>query len=80
MSNESPRRICIEKLTLTETLIHNAQVAVEAMPADERLTHAGILLDRARALVADYVDGVPFGEGYPRPAPELPSNTPGDGQ
>lgn len=66
-----PRRNCLDKLTLTETLIHNAEVAVESLTADVRLTHAGIKLQEARALVADFVDGVPFGEGYPRPSASL---------
>lgn len=50
--------------------INHAHQLVEEMPADERLTHAAQALLRARGLVADFVAGVPFGEGYPRPVPE----------
>lgn len=42
-----------------ETAILDATAAVEAMPPDERLTDAVVLLSRAKDCVADYVDGVP---------------------
>jgi hypothetical protein len=42
-----------------ETAILDAMRAVEAMPPDERLTDAVVLLSRAKDCVADYVDGVP---------------------
>lgn len=56
--SEIPRRVQIEKLTPAENAIRLANEAVEALPADVRLTGAQILLGKARALVADYVDGV----------------------
>lgn len=65
-----PRRICIDKLTPVEKAIYDAVQAVEALPPDERLTNAVIALGKARDLVADFVDGVPLGEGYPRVSDE----------
>ena len=70
-----PRRICIDKLTAAELAIVDAVRAVEAAGADLRLTHAVIKLGEARNLVADFVDGVPFGEGYPRPLPSAAAET-----
>jgi hypothetical protein len=70
MAWEPPRRIREDKLVPAEKAISDAQRLVEEMPPDERLTHAGTKLQEARALVADFVDGVPFGSGYPRPVPE----------
>lgn len=69
MSDEIPRRIRMDKWTPAEKAIDDAVRAVEAMPADERLTNAVVLLGEARAWVADFVDGVPVSEHYPRPAP-----------
>ncbi len=69
VSYEPPRRIRLDLFTPAERAIYDAVQAVEALPPDERLTNAVILLGRARDLVADFVDGVPFGEGYPKPAP-----------
>lgn len=54
-----PRRIQIDRLTPAENAIRLANEAVEALPADVRLTGAQILLSEARDLVADYVDGIP---------------------
>ena len=70
MSYEPPRRCRIDLFTPAEKAIYEAVQAVEALPPDERLTNAVILLGRARDLVADFVDGVPLGEGYPRAAPQ----------
>ncbi len=53
-----------------ELAIVEAHRLVEEMPADERLTHAAQALLRARGLVLDFVAGVPFGQGYPRPVPD----------
>lgn len=53
-----PRRIRIDQFSLAEKAIWDAAQAVEAMPADPRLTEAGNLLTAARAKVADFVDGV----------------------
>lgn len=58
MSNEIQRRCYLDRLTPAERAIYDAAQAVEAMPADVRLTWAGVMLARARELVADYVDGV----------------------
>jgi hypothetical protein len=68
MSDEIPRRICIDLFTPAETAIYFAAQAVERMPPDERLTKAGDLLYQARMLVADFVDGVrpPFATKYVR--------------
>jgi len=58
MGNEIPRRCYIDKLVPAERAIHDAIVAVEAMPADRRLTEAQILLAQAKDKVSDFVDGV----------------------
>lgn len=55
---EAPRR-CYEELQVyAERQITKAMAAVEAMPADVRLTDAVVLLGKAKDRVADYVDGV----------------------
>ena len=55
-----PRRIRYECFTPAEIAIYDAVQAVEAMPADTRLTEAVVLLQQARDKVADYVDdGLP---------------------
>ncbi len=58
-SNEVPRRCDITRLTLAEERIRGVMQAVEAMPADPRLTDAVCLLAKAKDRVADFVDGVP---------------------
>ncbi len=55
---ESPRRNRIDKFTPAEKAIWDARQAVEAMPADVRLTQAGNLLQEAQEKVADFIDGV----------------------
>lgn len=57
-SDEIPRRVRWERLTPAERAIFAAVEAVEALPADVRLTDAVVLLQAARMKVADYVDGV----------------------
>lgn len=57
-----PRRIQLEKFTPAEKAIYDALQVVESVGADVRLTRAVNLLQEARNLVADYVDGVPFRE------------------
>jgi hypothetical protein len=57
--SDIPRRIRIDMSTPTELAIRAAVDAVEALPADVRLTNAVVLLHQARELVADFVDGVP---------------------
>jgi hypothetical protein len=54
-----PRRIQLEKFTPAEKAIYDAVQAVESVGADVRLTRAVMLLQEARNMVADYVDGVP---------------------
>lgn len=59
MSNTAPpRRACLWRFTPAEQAIYDAVQAVEAMPADVRLTQAVVLLQHAHNMVADYVDGV----------------------
>jgi hypothetical protein len=53
-----PRRSKLTELTPAERAIYDAVQVVEAMPADVRLTDAVVLLQAARASVADYIDGV----------------------
>jgi len=56
-----------------EKAIAAAVAAVEAMPADTRLTDAVCLLGRARDRVADFVDGVESDQKCdcaPPPAPQ----------
>ena len=57
--NTIPRRNRIDQFTPAEKGIWDAVQAVEALPADPRLTDAVVLLARAREKVADFVDGVP---------------------
>ncbi len=45
-------------MTPAELKIREAILAVEDLAADTRLTDAVILLSRAKAKVADFVDGV----------------------
>lgn len=52
------RRCDILRATPTEKVIRDAVRAVEAMPGDVRLSKAQMLLEHARELVADFVDGV----------------------
>jgi len=59
MPDEIPRRIRAECLVPAERAICDAMQAVEAMPADVRLTDAVVLLGQAREKVADYVDATP---------------------
>src|SRR6266851_2372430 len=66
-----PRRVQLERLTPAEHAIRKAVLAVEALPADVRLTDAVILLGQARNKVADFVDGVPRAEPRQDVASEL---------
>ena len=56
--SEIPRRNRVDQWVPAERAIQDAVDAVEAMPADVRLTHAVILLGQAREAVADYVDAL----------------------
>jgi hypothetical protein len=58
MTIDFPRRHCLDRLTPAELSIKAAVDAVEAMPADPRLTDAVIILAAARDRVADFVEGV----------------------
>lgn len=64
-----PRRNRIDRFSRAERAIWDAAQAVEAMPADPRLTEAGELLSKARGLVADFVDERPEVPGL-GPSPE----------
>lgn len=59
MGDEIPRRARVDRWCDAEKAIQAAVDAVEAMPADVRLTDAVNHLWEARQSVADYVDGVP---------------------
>lgn len=48
----------IQQMVPAELAIHNAMIAVEEMPADERLTSAVLLLMQAQRKVSDYVDSM----------------------
>lgn len=67
-TNEIPRRSCVDRFTPAEKAIRDALLAVEAAGCDVRLTKAVTVLADAQAWVADYVDGVPVEEHYPRSA------------
>ena len=58
MSHEIPRRNGLQTMTKAEVNIFEAMEEVENLPADERLTDAVVLLQKARQRVADYVDGI----------------------
>jgi hypothetical protein len=58
MSNSFPRRNIVSQLIPVEKAIYDAMQMVEEMPADERLTDAVILLQKAKEKVADYIDGI----------------------
>lgn len=53
-----PRRNRLDLNTPEEMAIRNAVEKVEKMGADVKLTEAVVLLDKARELVADYIDQV----------------------
>jgi hypothetical protein len=53
-----PRRNRLDRCTPAELAIYAAMDAVEALPADVRLTEAVALLRQARERVADFVDGI----------------------
>lgn len=67
MNETIPRRIRMDNWTPAETAIYQAMQKVEEAGADVRLTDAVILLQQAREMVADYVDGV---EARPPAAPQ----------
>jgi hypothetical protein len=52
------RRNRMDLWTMPERAIHEAHRKVEEMPADSRLTQAGILLQQAQDKVADFIDGI----------------------
>lgn len=66
-TDDIPRRARLDLNTPAELAIRSAMAAVEEAGADPRLTDAVVLLDRARNIVADYVDAAPA-----RAAPEKP--------
>ena len=52
------RRCDVLRMTPAELAIRNAVIEVEKVGADERLTKAVVLLEKARNAVADFVDDV----------------------
>lgn len=56
--HEFPRRMNLSLLTDAELSIFRAMQEVEKAGADERLTEAVILLDKAKNYVSDFVDGI----------------------
>jgi hypothetical protein len=56
-TKDLPRRIQMEHWVPAEKAIHEALQVVEKMPADTRLTMAGLKLTEAQWLVADFIDG-----------------------
>lgn len=71
-----PRRFRLDLNTPAELAIRAAVDAVEALPADVRLTDAVVLLGQARERVADFVDRLapaaplPVGEGQTEGEPQ----------
>jgi hypothetical protein len=59
MTYDPMRRARTDQQTPMEWAIRAAVAAVEAGPADERLTDAVVSLAAALRSVADFVDGVP---------------------
>jgi hypothetical protein len=53
---EENRRNKIWLMTTAEKAIYNAVVEVEKVGADEKLTEAVSLLEKARNLVADFIE------------------------
>ncbi len=70
--SDIPRRARIDLFTSAERAIRDAIVAVEAAGCDERLTWAVLALADAQTWVADFVDGVPVEQHYPRPLSREP--------
>jgi len=58
MKDEIKRRNRLDLMSPAELAIFNAMQEVEKTGADERLTEATILLDKARGAVADFIDNV----------------------
>lgn len=56
MADDIPRRCRMDKWTPAELAIREASLKVEEMPAHVLLTDAVVLLQEARAKVADYID------------------------
>ena len=65
--SDIPRRCRLDQFVPAERAIYDATQAVEAMPADVRLTDAVNLLEQARRKVADFVDGLPAAARGPVP-------------
>ena len=65
------RRADTLRRTAAEQAIAAAMLAVEALPADERLTDAVVALGQAAESVADFVDGVPSLKDPPEPEPAV---------
>lgn len=63
MGDFVPRRDNVDQMTPSETAITVAMVTLEKAGSDRRLTKAMDLLNQARNLVADYIDGIDDGIG-----------------
>jgi hypothetical protein len=64
MNNEIPRRNRLDLNEPAELAIYNAVQEVEMAGADERLTEAVILLNKAKNLVADFIDERTFSKAH----------------
>lgn len=73
---KTPRKIRLDLATPPEVAIRAAMAAVASMPADVRLTNAGLRLQDALSLVSGYVDEqmgtVSFDPGLPSPRKDSP--------
>lgn len=56
-TENTTRRVHLDRCTPAELAIYNAMVEVEKLEADLRLTAAIIKLQEAKDLVGDFVDG-----------------------
>jgi hypothetical protein len=65
------RRADVLQQTPLEKAIRGVMLAIEALPADERLTDAVVALGQAAESVADFVDGVPSLKNPPEPEPAV---------
>lgn len=74
--SDFPSRQCMDLFSVGESAIRHAVDVVEGMGASVHLTDAVILLAKARAKVADHVEGVPARalDGVGEAQPVVPSN------
>lgn len=72
----APRRICLDRLTPAELALHQALVEVENLGADTRLTEVVVMIQKARDIVADCIEGV--GGKIALPNPGAVTSPPGE--